>query len=190
MPAEPPTNPPTNPNAPTPNAPTGDQYRTSLRTAADWGLVALAVIAVAALTQPLGSRDGMALTWTGEPLAFMFLLGSALAVVAGRTAPSRVKGAWAELGGAALAWLLPFHLLSSGADLSQGWGLWLYLLAAALMQWRVLRILAGVPGTLRRVVVPGLSVLGLLLGWEVLVRGFGVPSTLLPPPSAIAASLL
>ena len=118
-----------------------DPYRTSLRTAADWGLVALALIAVAALTQPLGVRDGAALGWTGDAMASMFLMGTALAVVAGRTAPSKVKGALVELGGAALAWLLPFYLLGEGVDLSHGWGLWLYLTAATLMLGRVLCVL-------------------------------------------------
>ena len=118
-----------------------DPYRTSLRTAADWGLVALALIAVAALTQPLGVRDGAALGWTGDAMAPMFLMGTALAVVAGRTAPSKVKGALVELGGAALAWLLPFYLLGEGVDLSHGWGLWLYLTAATLMLGRVLCVL-------------------------------------------------
>ena len=118
-----------------------DPHRTSLRTAADWGLVALAVVAVAALTQPIGARDGADLSWTAEPMALLFLVGTALAVVAGRTAPSRIKGAMAELAGAALAWLLPLHLAGSGVDMARGWGLWLYLLAATLMLGRALRLL-------------------------------------------------
>ncbi len=118
-----------------------DPYRTSLHTAADWGLVALAVIAVVALTQPIGARDGVPLSWLAEPMALMFLLGTALAVVAGRTAPSRTKGAVAEIGGAALAWLLPLQLAGNGVDVARGWGLWLYLLAATLMLGRAVRLL-------------------------------------------------
>ena len=164
-------------------------YRTSLRSAADWGLVTLGLLAAAALTQPIGTRDGAVLSWTADPIALLFLVGSTLSVIAGRTAPSRGKGAWVELGGAALAWLLPFHLLGEGVDLSRGWGLWLYLTVATVMLWRVLGVFSAVPGWRRSLLVPGLFGLGLLLGWEVLVRGFQIPSVLLPPPSAIAASL-
>ncbi|PWC98192.1 ABC transporter permease [Azospirillum sp. TSO5] len=93
------------------------------------------------------------------------------------------------MAGVALAWLLPFHLLKEGLDLSVGWGLWLFLVAATLLLWRVMGVLAGVPGGIRSVVVPGLFGLGLLVGWEVLVRGFQVPAILLPPPSRIALAL-
>lgn len=126
-----------------------DPYRTSLRTAADWGLVALAVIAGAALTQPLGTQDGVDLSWTGEPMALTFLLGTALAVVAGRTAPSRAKGAVVEIGGATVAWLLPLYLANNDVDVTRGWGLWLYLLAATLMLGRALRVLVSRGGSRR-----------------------------------------
>ncbi|MBP2228099.1 NitT/TauT family transport system permease protein [Azospirillum agricola] len=166
-----------------------DAYGTSLRTAADWGLVLLAAIALAALALPLGARDGAPVGWFAEPLAPLFLAGVVLAVVGGRTAPSPRKGAWVELAAVALAWLLPMHLMDRGIDLSAGWGLWLFLVAATLLLWRVLGVLAALPGWTRSVLVPGLFGLGLLAGWEVLVRGFGVPAILLPAPSRIAAAL-
>lgn len=166
-----------------------DPYKTSLKTAADWGLVALALIGAAALTQPIGTLEGASLSWTGEPLASMFLLGTVLSVIAGRSAPTRLRGATVELGGCVLAWLLPLYLLGEGVDLSAAWGLWLYLLVATLLLWRAMGVYAGVPGWLRSVLVPGLFGLGLLAGWEVLVRGFAVPAVLLPPPSRIAAAL-
>ncbi|CAO3405869.1 ABC transporter permease [Azospirillum largimobile] len=167
-----------------------DTYRTSLRTAADWGLVAIALPALAALVLPLGSQNGASIGWFGGgTLAPLFLIGVVLAVVAGHFAPKRVWGAWAELAGVALAWLLPLHLMNEGVDLSAAWGLWLFLVSATLLLWRVMGVLAGVPGWTRSVVVPGLFGLGLLVGWEVLVRGFQVPAILLPPPSRIAAAL-
>ncbi|MBK1840933.1 ABC transporter permease [Azospirillum sp. YIM B02556] len=94
-----------------------------------------------------------------------------------------------ELAGVALAWLLPLYLMKEGLDLSAGWGLWLFLVAATLLLWRVMGVLSGVPGWTRAVIVPGLFGLGLLVGWEVLVRGFQVPAILLPPPSRIASAL-
>ncbi len=166
-----------------------DPYRTSLRTAADWGLVVLAVLTLTALALPVGALGGDPAGWFGGTPAPLFLIGVVLAVVAGRSAPKRVWGAWVELAGVALAWLLPLHLLNEGVDLSAGWGLWLFLLAATLLLWRVMGVLAGVPGLTGSVVVPGLFGLGLLVGWEVLVRGFQVPAILLPPPSRIASAL-
>ncbi|WP_255542808.1 hypothetical protein [Azospirillum sp. INR13] len=101
-------------------------YRTSLRTAADWGLVAIAVLTLAALALPVGALGGAPVGWfggmTGGTLAPLFLIGVVLAVVAGRSAPKRVWGAWVELGGVALAWLLPLHLLNEGMDLSAAGG--------------------------------------------------------------------
>jgi len=170
-------------------APSTDPHRTSLRDSADWGLVALVVIVLASLALPLGVRDGAALGWFGGSLAPLFLIGAALAVIAGHTAPSRRLGAGVELAAVALAWLLPLHLLNEGVDPSAGWGLWLFLVAATLLLWRVLGALSGVPGWTRSVLVPGLFGLGLLVGWEVLVRGFQVPAILLPAPSRIAAAL-
>ncbi|WP_109109698.1 ABC transporter permease [Azospirillum sp. TSO35-2] len=175
---------------------TVDPYRTTLRTAADWGLVALALLALAALMLPLGTRDGAVVGWFGgaSGAAPLFLIGVVLAVIAGRSAPRRLAaiqypGAWVELAGVALALLLPLHLMNEGVDLSAGWGLWLFLVVATLLLWRVMGTLAGVPGWTRSVLVPGLFGLGLLAGWEVLVRGFGVPAILLPAPSRIAAAL-
>ncbi len=164
-------------------------YRTTLRSAADWGLVGIGLIAAAALTQPIGTEAGAPLAWSDAPLAFLFLVGTVLAVIAGRTAPTPAKGAAVELAGAALAWLLPLHLLGAGVELSGGWGVCLYLLAAALLLWRALGRLSAIPGWPRGVLVPGLFGLGVLMGWEVLVRGFAVPAVLLPPPSAIGAAL-
>nr|WP_042442415.1 ABC transporter permease [Azospirillum sp. B510] len=171
------------------NDPTRNPYRTSLRTAVDWGLVAIALPALAALALPLGVQAGASVSWFGGTMAPLFLIGAVLAVVAGASAPKRVWGAWVELAGVALAWLLPPHLLNEGLDLSADWGLWLFLLAATLLLWRVMGVLAGVPGWTRSVIVPGLFGLGLLVGWEVLVRGFQVPAILLPPPSRIALAL-
>jgi len=171
------------------NGPGSDAYRTTWRTAADWGLVALTMIVLAALALPVGAKDGAVIGWFGGSLASLFLIGVVLAVIGGRTAPSRRRGTWVELAAVALAWLLPLHLLDEGVDLSAGWGLWLFLVAATLLLWRVLGTLSGVPGWTRSVLVPGLFGLGLLAGWEVLVRGFGVPAILLPAPSRIAAAL-
>ena len=162
----------------------------SPRKAADWGLAMLVLPALVALLLPIGARDGQFLSWFGGSLAPLFLAGFVLALAAARMMTSPVGAAWTELGGVLLAWLLPLHLLDTGVDLSAGWGGWLFLVTATLLLWRVLGRLSGVPGWTRSVLVPGLFGLGLLAGWEVLVRGFQVPAILLPAPSRIAAALV
>jgi NitT/TauT family transport system permease protein len=165
-------------------------YRTSLGASVDWGLLALVAPTLAALTQPLGTQNGEPLSWFGGSMAPLFLIGVVLTVIGGRTAPSRRQGAWVELVGVAMAWLLPLHLLNEGVDLSAGWGVWVLLVAAILLLWRVLGALSAAPGWTRSVIVPGLFGLGLLVAWEILVRGFQVPAILLPAPSRIAGALV
>ena len=80
-----------------------------------------------------------------------------------------------------------------------GPGYWLLLLAAWAASWLfVERLIAAEPGTGRgtggqvalRLLVPVYFGIWILLLWETVVRGAGVPFVLLPPPSAIGARLL
>ncbi len=71
-------------------------------------------------------------------------------------------------------------------------GFWLLLLGAWLLAWLFIERLSaivdtpGVVSLIRNIAIPVIFGLWLLLGWEVVVRGFGVPQVLLPPPSMIA----
>ncbi|WP_042692797.1 ABC transporter permease [Azospirillum sp. B506] len=174
--------------------PTGDEatnpYRTSLRSAVDWGLVAIGLPILAGLAFPIAERSGESVGWFDGTAAPFFLVGLVLAVIAAAFAPKRVWGAWVELAGIAFAWLLPVHLMNGGLMLSDAWGLWLFLLGTMLLLWRVMAVLAGVPGWTRSVLVPGLFGLGLLVGWEFLVTGFEVPAILLPAPSRILVAII
>ncbi|WP_247887446.1 ABC transporter permease [Azospirillum sp. SYSU D00513] len=153
-------------------------------------LPVVAGLAALALFLPIGQRgaEGAAVTWLGHPMALLFLLGAALCVGTGRSAVTPMRSAVMELAAVLLAWALPFHLLGEGFDLGRAWGMWLFLVAATVLLWRVLAVFSAVPGALRSAVVPGLFGLGLLAGWEVVVRGFSVPFILLPAPSAILAT--
>ncbi|MEQ9334356.1 hypothetical protein [Thalassobaculum sp.] len=80
-----------------------------------------------------------------------------------------------------------------------GPGYWLLLLAAWAASWLfVERLIAAEPGTgggtgrqvALRLLVPVYFGVWILLLWETVVRGAGVPFVLLPPPSAIGARLL
>lgn len=75
-----------------------------------------------------------------------------------------------------------------------GPGYWLLLLAAWASAWLfVERLVAAGPGGRRgalRLLVPLYFGLWLLILWEAVVRGAGIPSVLLPPPSAIGVRLV
>ncbi|WP_245572953.1 ABC transporter permease [Lichenihabitans psoromatis] len=88
----------------------------------------------------------------------------------------------AILAGAAL----PFWLLAFG--LALGVGAWLMVAAVILLVWRVLTRLSEDPGWGRSLVVPAVFGILILYLWEVVVRGFGVPLILLPPPSLVAVT--
>ncbi len=51
------------------------------------------------------------------------------------------------------------------------------------------RLSRGAPGRAVRLVIPALFGASLLVLWEGVVRGFGVPAVILPPPSAIGAAI-
>jgi NitT/TauT family transport system permease protein len=64
-----------------------------------------------------------------------------------------------------------------------------WLFAWALNEWLVRRTFKGSAAAVVNVAVPLLFGLSLLVLWEGLTRGFGVPQVLLPPPSAIWARI-
>jgi NitT/TauT family transport system permease protein len=88
------------------------------------------------------------------------------------------------------AWLLMSNL-SAGSGLARP-AFYLVLAALWLLAWRLASLMSAIrPQTrlaraLLGLVIPGLFGIWILLVWEAVVRGTGIPSVLLPPPSAIA----
>ena len=88
-----------------------------------------------------------------------------------------------------------FLLLSelSAGDGSARPSFFLLLAACWLMGWRLVTVLAGDGKSANKFVnllIPALFGLWLLILWEAIVRGFGIPFVLLPPPSAIGAKIM
>jgi NitT/TauT family transport system permease protein len=152
------------------------------------GSIAL-IAAVAALFLPLGPAGW----WFSAPPALLLVLPlvAALAVTRGRTAglaPGLALAAAVLLASAApLLVIDPTTPPGVAAP-----GLWLLLLALFLAAFRAMALLAV--STPRRgpsaLLVPALFGLGVLYVWEVVVRGFGIPGVLLPPPSAVGRALV
>ncbi|MDW8371493.1 MAG: ABC transporter permease [Geminicoccaceae bacterium] len=147
------------------------------------------VAAVVALFLPLGSAGW----WFAQPAALLLVLGFVAVLAA-------TRGEGTGLGrGLVLATAV---LLASAAPLLaidpadppglQGPGIWLLLVALFLAAFRAMGLLSA--ATARQgpaaLLVPALFGVGVLYVWELLVRGFGIPGVLLPPPSAIGRALV
>jgi NitT/TauT family transport system permease protein len=104
--------------------------------------------------------------------------------------PSRVQTAILAVlthGAAALLLLMLPHMQGNA-----GVGYFAALAAAWLLGWRLVSVLAGDGRETPKwagLVIPALFGLWILILWEAVVRGAGIPFVLLPPPSAIGARI-
>jgi len=159
--------------------------------AAGFWLAALGL--VAALALPLSSEKAAALTARPQLLAAVLAaaLLFALAPLRPALAPA-LGGLGALLGCAATLALLGDEAIAGSA----AWGFWLLVLATWLGAALTLTRLTALPAAgraarwLQDLTVPVLFGAFVLYLWEVAVRGFGVPSVLMPSPSATAARLV
>lgn len=81
-----------------------------------------------------------------------------------------------------------------GAEGQAGWAYFCALAAFWLLGWRLVTVLSGDgsrggEGWLQRLAVPALFGIWVLILWEAITRGAGVPFVLLPPPSAIGMKI-
>ncbi|MHA1554692.1 MAG: ABC transporter permease [Alphaproteobacteria bacterium] len=157
-----------------------------------WQAWAAIVALVGALTLPIAGEPGAYryLLQGGNPAVLIALLMGlgALAAIRPRSpgAAGLLLGVAAHAGGGYALWLL------ASVQGAAGPGYWALVVASWLLAWALVVQLSSV--TPERVVgmragrllVPALFGIWLLFLWEVLVRGFGVPLVLMPPPGAIA----
>jgi NitT/TauT family transport system permease protein len=152
------------------------------------GFLLAAILALAALALPLGGW----LTLIARPALLIATVFAAAACVGAALLP----GASAALGliGAALCCKVTLVLLADPAvDGQAAAGFWSLVLAAwlaAALAVTRLTLLRPRRKALRRVndaAIPLLFGVFVIYLWEVTVRGFGVPSVLMPAPSATAA---
>lgn len=84
------------------------------------------------------------------------------------------------------AWLLIASLSGHAGQATLSF--YLLLAAAWLLAWRLVTVLSSMkPTAFLRLLIPFLFGVWILILWEAIVRGAGVPFVLLPPPSAIGA---
>ncbi len=153
------------------------------------GLVA-AVLALAALPLlPLFATDPASPPGGSTTALAIVAMIVAAALFDASQAGARPK-AWATFAAAHLgAWLLIGEL--DGRSGGATWSFYMLLAALWLIAWRCVSLLAALRPvtTLLRLLIPVLFGVWLLIWWEAVVRGAGVPFILLPPPSAIGARI-
>jgi NitT/TauT family transport system permease protein len=154
------------------------------------GLTAVVLAIVSTALLPLVLADPLVAS-AHKPFAAVaiiaMIIGAALfdATHAGLRAKAGVTFVAAHLG----AWLLLGELGAQNGGAT--WSFYLLLVALWLVAWRCVTLLAQIrPVTnLLRFLVPALFGVWLLIFWEAIVRGAGIPFILLPPPSAIGARI-
>jgi NitT/TauT family transport system permease protein len=156
------------------------------------GFWAAALGLVVSLALPLSSASAPALTARPEALAAVLAAALLYAVAPRFALLAPALGLLGTLFGCAAA----LALLRDGAIAgAASWGFWAIVLATWLGAGLTLTRLAAVPAAgrgarwLQDLAVPVLFGAFVIYLWEVAVRGFGVPSVLMPAPSATAARL-
>jgi NitT/TauT family transport system permease protein len=171
---------------------------------------------VAMIVLPIAVRAGDSLFITDHDINIMLVVAVILLAVFAATRPDANAAGDAALlfgahaAGALTLWFLP-EAVAAGtaaasaasaagsstflARLAAAPGFWALALLSWLLAWQLVSRLALLRGhspassLILKVFVPFLFGLWLLFLWEVIVRGFGVPFVLLPPPSAIGARI-
>ena len=155
-----------------------------LLVAATYFMPAMTVPEAAALADPTITMHYPYLGTKG--LMRGLLLLAALVSMAPAAAPVRIGALL--LGAHAAVWLLIADI--GGFEGTALAPYYLLLAAAWLLAWRLVSALSALkPNALLRLFIPFLFGVWILILWEAIVRGAGVPFVLLPPPSAIGVRI-
>ncbi|MCO5163100.1 MAG: ABC transporter permease [Mesorhizobium sp.] len=150
--------------------------------------LALALTLVAAISLPIMSTApgyGASVTLS---LFGLVLVGAAAPVVTGSAAIEAVVLFVAAHGA---AWLLIAGIAGHEGEATRAF--FLLVAAAWLLAWRLATVLSAMKPRSRRagwalkLIVPAIFGVWILIIWEAVTRGAGIPFILLPPPSAIGA---
>lgn len=159
-----------------------------------WQGMAAALLSIIALPFLPVVSTGVSAGGAGMPaiVTAVILALIALAVFADAIGSERGAGLW-MLGVPPHAAVVLLLSQLSGADGFARASFFLLLAACWLMGWRLVTVLAGdgrYTPKWAELLIPALFGLWLLILWEAIVRGFGIPFVLLPPPSAIGAKII
>jgi NitT/TauT family transport system permease protein len=149
-----------------------------------------AVLAALFLAASLGFLP-LTSTATGAMTTMVFVLAAAAILISCLPLPRSVT-VW----GLAILPHLAVYLLVrtlAGAEGSASFAFFAILASCWLMAWRLVTLLSGDGrrhGIVGQVIVPAIFGVWILIIWEAITRGAGIPFVLLPPPSAIGVRIV
>lgn len=149
------------------------------------GLLSLVSLATTSFTVTMGSA-GSAI------VALVVIAGALLSMV--RTGP-KIETMVLSVSSFGAAALMLSGLTDAFGTASSGY--WASMIGAWLLGWRLVTVLSGDGQSLGAsidsfitIIVPAIFGVWILILWEAVTRGAGIPFVLLPPPSAIGARIL
>jgi NitT/TauT family transport system permease protein len=159
-----------------------------VRRRVDYLLLAALIAGAVALFLP----SGAVASWPG--LAVALWLGTLMVIAIGTITRWPVVAASPVTMIGAIAGAIALYLvLDAGARGGEAYGLWLGVVALALLVWRAMERAAALGAetgnTALNQVAPILLGLWLIFLWQIATVGFEVPRVLLPPPSEIAVAI-
>ncbi|TIT02094.1 ABC transporter permease [Mesorhizobium sp.] len=152
------------------------------------GVAALALLAGALLLWPLVDATPGYGTATAALIFFLLLLA-----IEADNFPPAIGVVLLFLGAHGAAWLLLAGI--TGNEGTARASFYLLLAAAWLLAWRCVTVLSALRPTSRwaatalRLIIPAIFGAWILIIWEAVTRGAGIPFILLPPPSAIGVRI-
>ncbi len=147
---------------------------------------------IAAITLPL-LAPGAPMPYGDGAVALIFGLIAAAAAASMLALPAILSAAILFIGAHCAAWLLLGDI--TGNEGTARASFFLLIAAAWLLAWRCVTVLSGVRSANRaadtalRLLIPVIFGAWILILWEAITRGAGIPFVLLPPPSAIGVRL-
>ncbi|MEP9396304.1 ABC transporter permease [Mesorhizobium sp. KR2-14] len=152
--------------------------------------LAIIVCAIAAAKLPIAGVEGAEPFGSGTTAAIFVLIGAA-ALLSMLPLSAALAAAVLFVGAHGAAWLLISGIY--GNEGAAHASFFLLVGAAWLLAWRCVTVLSAMrpadrtANTLLRLLIPTIFGAWILIIWETVTRGAGIPFVLLPPPSAVAA---
>ncbi|PWJ83895.1 NitT/TauT family transport system permease protein [Pseudaminobacter salicylatoxidans] len=154
--------------------------------------LAIVVCAIALARLPIASVNDTAIFAPGATSAIFVLIGGA-ALLSMFPLSAMLTAAVLFIGAHGAAWLLIAAI--AGSEGAAHASFFLLVAAAWLLAWRCVTVLSAIRSsnrsadTLLRLLIPTIFGAWILIIWEAITRGAGIPFVLLPPPTAVGARI-
>ncbi|WP_019171456.1 ABC transporter permease [Pseudaminobacter salicylatoxidans] len=154
--------------------------------------LAIVVCAIGLARLPIASVNDTAIFAPGATIAIFVLIGGA-ALLSMFPLSAMLTAAVLFIGAHGAAWLLIAAI--AGSEGAAHASFFLLVAAAWLLAWRCVTVLSAIRSgnrtadTFLRLLIPTIFGAWILIIWEAITRGAGIPFVLLPPPTAVGARI-